>query len=164
MKKIRLFNVLYNVLAIVCIICVGFTGWLLVTKTRGYCVVSDSMNDTLVRGDMVFCRKVDFSTLKSGDIITVQGSSKSCYTHRVYGIDFMKGTVTTKGDANTAVDPVPAEKDRIVGRMIFKVPYLGWLSIWFGGGSYIKIAIVIALAATAMTVLSIVLEKKREVT
>lgn len=164
MKEVRFVNVLYCIFALICILCTLFTGFLIVTGTKAFSVVSDSMVPELVRGDMVFCRETDFETLKSGDIITVKGGTNTCFTHRVFGIDYNKQTVTTKGDANNAVDPIPADRDRIVGKVIFKLPYLGWISILSGGRSYFKIAAVVALAAILLTVISIIIEKKREVT
>ena len=38
-------------------------------------------------------------------------------------------TVTTRGDANGADDPMPTEADRIVGRMWYSVPFLGYLTM-----------------------------------
>lgn len=147
--KIRIRNVLFNFLAIVTVISVLFIGVNLIAGAKGYAVTSNSMAETLNRGDVVFVRKASFDELQPGDVITVSSTGgKFHFTHRIVEIDKEKRTVTTRGDANNADDPMPTEEERIVGKMWYKLPLLGYLSIFFLNFS--RAAGLIALATVAV--------------
>ncbi len=163
--KIR--NILFNILAIVTVLAVAFVGFNLISGAKGYAVTSPSMKDTLDVGDIVFVKPVAFDELQVGDVITVTSSDgKSFFTHRVVEININDRTVTTRGDANGADDPMPTEADRIVGRMWYSVPLLGYLTmalnfsmsrdIWLIVG--VLIAVVLILVNT---VLPKILSKKK---
>jgi len=81
-------------------------------------------------------------TPKIGDIIIFkpnQGSTRPTpIIHRIIEIN-EDGTYQTKGDHNEAqltknlppyVDELNIKKDQIIGKAIFKIPYLGWIKIW----------------------------------
>lgn len=38
-----------------------------------------------------------------------------------------EGTFITKGDANKNADPIPVAKSQIIGRVVFCLPYLGYI-------------------------------------
>ena len=152
--KIRIRNVLFNFLAIVTVVAVLFIGINLVSGAKGYAVTSNSMADTLERGDIVFVRNISFDELKPGDVVTVKSTGgKYHFTHRVVEIDKEKRTITTRGDANNSDDPMPSEEERIVGKMWYKVPLLGYLSIFFLNFS--RTAGLIALASVAVALVAI---------
>ena len=46
-------------------------------------------------------------------------------THRV--VKKEEGTFITKGDANKNADPIPVAKSQIIGRVVFCLPYLGYI-------------------------------------
>ena len=46
-------------------------------------------------------------------------------THRI--ISQNEKGYRTKGDANKTEDPVPAEASQIIGRVVFHLPYLGYV-------------------------------------
>ena len=147
--KIRIRNVLFNFLAIITVVSVLFIGVNLIAGAKGYAVTSNSMAETLNRGDVVFVRKISFDELQPGDVVTVRSTGgKFHFTHRVVEIDKEKRTVTTRGDANNADDPMPTEEERIVGKMWYRLPILGYLSIFFLNFS--RTAGLIALATVAV--------------
>lgn len=159
--KIRIKNIIFNFFAIVTVIAVGFIGFNLISGARGYAVTSPSMKDELNVGDIVFVRAVVFEDLKVGDVITVASSdSQSYFTHRVVGIDADKRTVTTRGDANTADDPMPTDAERIVGRMWYSVPLLGFIPIALSTAAnrYTGL-VIIALVSAALVIINTVLPK-----
>lgn len=161
MKKLKLRNILFNILAILTVIAVGAVAFSLVTGNKGYAVTSDSMADSFVRGDAVFSKPVSFDDLRVGDVITVKVGNSGYFTHRIVDIDTDKRTVTTKGDANDAEDPMPTKENQIVGKVSFSVPFLGYLSILFMGKSYIGFLIVLVIAAAALIAANIILRKVR---
>ena len=161
MAKIKVRNVLFNFLAIITVIAVGVVGFNLITGTKCYAVTSDSMADRLVRGDAVFSKPVSFDELKAGDIITVKVGNAGYFTHRIVDIDKKARKVTTRGDANAVDDPMPAEENRIVGRMLFSVPFLGYLSIAFAGMSGYKALIILVIIAAVLISATAILQKKK---
>ena len=162
--KIKLKNVLFNIFAIVTVLAVAFVGFNLISGAKGYAVTSPSMKDTLNVGDIVFVKDVSFEDLQVGDVVTVASSDgKSFFTHRVVGIDRDKKTITTRGDANGADDPMPTEADRIVGRMWYSVPLLGYPAVLMKSGTAVLIlGVVVAAALVGInSVLPKVLSKKK---
>ncbi|MFZ5376114.1 MAG: signal peptidase I [Patescibacteria group bacterium] len=96
-------------------------------KLRVFAVLSGSMEPALNVGSLVIVK--DQAEYKIGDIITavpVIGSNKT-YTHRITGIVNREDRVLyqTKGDANEEADPELAEQKRVIGKVIFHIPYLG---------------------------------------
>ncbi len=162
MAKIKIGNVLYNILSIVTVIAVLFVGFNLVTGTRGYAVTSDSMADTLNIGDVVFSRKIAFEKLKKGDIITVRINEKSFFTHRIVDIDAENRTVTTKGDANAVNDPMPSKAEMISGRMVYSIPFFGYISILFNGGSNITLLVVLIILAAVLIAANTIITRKQK--
>ena len=90
---------------------------------RPYVVYSGSMEPGIPTGAVVFSREEDFSP-KEGDIITFRVND-TVVTHRV--IENRNGICTTKGDANKTADPVSVEQSQIIGRVVFHLPYLGYV-------------------------------------
>lgn len=162
MAKIKVRNVLFNILAVVTAISVVFVLFNVVTGTKGYAVTSDSMADRLVRGDAVFSKAVSFEELKAGDIITVRVGEAGFFTHRIVEIDSEKRTVTTKGDANDSNDPMDTKESDIVGRMWYSIPYIGYLSIIFSGKSSIKLLIALVVIAAVLIALNTVISKSKK--
>lgn len=162
MTKIKIGNVLYNILAIVTVIAVLFVGFNIVTGAKGYAVTSDSMAKKLNVGDVVFSKKVSFEELEKGDIVTVRINEKSFFTHRIVDIDKENRTVTTRGDANAVNDPIPAKAEMIVGRMVYSVPFLGYISILFNGGSNITLLIVLIILAAVLIAVNTIITRKQK--
>ncbi len=129
---------------------------------KGYAVTSDSMKDTLSRGDIVFVKKASFDEISVGDIVTVSSSDgKRFFTHRVVEKNDSERTLTTRGDANAANDPVPAEESRLVGKVWYSVPLLGFAAIAFSGVSQMTGIIILAIVAVALVLLNTLLIKKK---
>ncbi|MBP3938495.1 MAG: signal peptidase I [Clostridia bacterium] len=158
--KIRIRNVLFNFLAIVTVAAVAFIGVNLIAGAKGYAVTSNSMAETLMRGDVVFVRQVSFEELMPGDVVTVRSSGdKFHFTHRIVEIDKESRTITTRGDANNADDPMPTQAERIVGKMWYKIPLVGYLSIFFLNFSKTAGLIALAIVAVSLVVMNSVIIK-----
>ncbi len=133
---------------IVTVIAVAFVGFNVISGAKGYAVTSDSMKDTINIGDIVFVKPVSFEELEVGDIITVTSTGERFnFTHRIVGIDRQARTVTTRGDANNSDDPMPTEAERIVGRVWYSVPLLGYLAIAFSDDLRTTTIIILAFGA-----------------
>lgn len=116
------------------IIIVALAGLILLTlapESGGYkalIVTSGSMEPAVPAGSMVFIKNA--GTIQKNDIITFRMSPgpKSLTTHRIVDIKEVreKTMYQTKGDAvkEPDIELVPAE--RVAGRMIFSIPFIGY--------------------------------------
>ena len=151
-------NILFNILSIVTLIAVVFVLFNIVSGAKGYAVTSESMEKTLSRGDIVFSKKVSFEELRVGDVITVGSKELDEYfTHRIVSIDKVNKTIETKGDNNPEKDPMATPADRVIGKMWYSVPLLGYITISFGSVSQTKGLIILAIVAVALIALNMIL-------
>jgi signal peptidase len=96
---------------------------------HGLVVLSGSMEPKMSPGDAVIVREVPPSKIESGDIITFQTGSETPTTHRVVEIQQTDEgqAYVTKGDANEDADRGTVPHDRVVGEVIFVIPFIGHL-------------------------------------
>lgn len=114
-----------------------------------YNVISGSMRPTYREGDLIYVKTVDAESIKPGDAITfVLNEKLTVATHRVVSVDGENSLFYTKGDANKNPDEVPVHFKNLIGKPVFKVPLLGYVSdfVQHPPGTYIAIAGVAALA------------------
>jgi len=113
-----------------------------IAVVRGY-----SMYPLLREGDIVFAYRPEPSHIKEGDIIVYRGVRGNLIIHRVVGVRVVGNAYyyVTKGDNNPLPDyyeftgPGNAgiPYDRVEGVVLsingytFKIPYIGYLSIWY---------------------------------
>ena len=119
--------------AVIMIILLAIAGILLLPSLIGYesmAVLSGSMEPNIGVGSVVFAKEVDAEKLEVGDVITFSLSGNTRVTHRIVEIDANRKCVITKGDANEVVDGNPVPFDKIIGRVNFHVPLLGYVSIY----------------------------------
>lgn len=104
-------------------------------KYQPVAIMSNSMYKLIKRGDMVVTEKLSKAQLKKiklYDIIEYRIDT-SVVVHRVVAIDIDKNknlVFTTKGDNNNGIDKKKVTEDQIVGIVKFKVPKLGYPSVW----------------------------------
>jgi len=98
----------------------------------GFCalsVLSGSMRPYLEPGDMIVNRMVSAEEVKAGDVITYRTGS-SLVTHRVVREieENGKRSFITTGDANNTADSSPITEEQLVGKVLFKIPYGGYVA------------------------------------
>ena len=122
-------------------------------------VTSGSMAPSIPTGSMVGVRPVPASDLKIGDVITFVNLNTPdlLVTHRIVGLDLRDGQtmLTTKGDANDAVDALSAPASRAVGRVEFALPLLGDVMMWLGSPMAKIVSVCLAVLAMALSVASV---------
>ncbi|MCE4605802.1 MAG: signal peptidase I [Desulfurococcales archaeon] len=103
----------------------GLLGYQVVVVTSG------SMRPNVDVGDLAVV-KLSSNDYSNGDIILYK-LNNGYVLHRIHDISIVKGTkvIHTKGDANDGVDPWEVASNQVVGLMVFKIPKLGWLTLWF---------------------------------
>ncbi|MCE4614351.1 MAG: signal peptidase I [Desulfurococcales archaeon] len=103
----------------------GLLGYQVVVVTSG------SMRPGIDVGDLAIV-KLSQSDYSAGDVILFR-MNNGYVLHRIHDVSKVDGAtyIHTIGDANGEVDPWEVSSNQVVGNMIFKVPKLGWLTIWF---------------------------------
>ena len=98
---------------------------------RPLVVLSGSMEPTYHVGSMVYVKSVDPESIEVGDPITfLINEDLDMATHRVIEIDAENQHFYTKGDANDAADGAPVHFNNLVGKPLFSIPKLGYISDW----------------------------------
>lgn len=109
---------------------------------KTYVIVSGSMQPELNIGDIAIVKETDSLNLKERDIISFR-EGESVVTHRIEQLQLTDTEIKyqTKGDNNNTVDQHLVESSNIEGKMIAKIPYLGYVLI-FLQNKYVIIAII----------------------
>lgn len=126
-----------------------------------YSVLTGSMTGVYNEGDLIYVKKVTLDELKVGDDITFMlNEDKLLATHRIIAIDSERGYVQTKGLHNDNPD-APVHYKNIVGKVVFSLPALGYVSDWVMGtpGKYISISLGV-LFVVALFIPDIIRKKK----
>jgi signal peptidase I len=124
-------------------------GVLLHTSIPVVAVESNSMVPTFSKGDILIIQGILKEELKVSDIIVFAVPGQSIpVVHRIIKIN-SDGTFQTQGDANNG--QLDFEKsinhDQIYGKMVFMIPFLGWVKIGLVQYVLPNIFIVIVLIA-----------------
>ncbi len=98
-----------------------------------YVILTQSMHPTIKAGDMIVDYRNQDGLYNVGDIITFVSSDKFSngvtITHRIVEIldSGDKIMYRTKGDSNSTADPTPTPKENVIGRVLFKIPKVGFI-------------------------------------
>lgn len=107
-----------------------------------YTVISGSMEPTYSVGDLIYVKKVAPQSIQVGDPITfVLNEDLVVATHRVVAVDAANQRFTTKGDANEIEDAAPVHFNNLIGKPVFAIPLLGYVSNWVQNPPGIYIAV-----------------------
>ncbi len=127
-----------------------------------YAVISGSMEPEIPVGSIVCSQKVEFADLKENDIISYQVSSDTIVTHRIVSIDNEKKQVITKGDANNVNDANPVPSSNIIGKVVFSLPLIGYISIYMQSMLGIVIICAIVFILILLNYLPDIFEKNED--
>lgn len=101
---------------------------------RYYTVITPSMEPTYKVGDVVIVKRCNADEVQVGDVITFNPSSDpdSYLTHRVTEVmpNYQGSGITcfrTKGDANDTPDSFVIDSSRLIGRVSFRIPKVGYV-------------------------------------
>lgn len=102
-----------------------------------YTIVSPSMVPSINVLDVIVNKRVEEpEDLKKGDIITFSSNTSHAgitVTHRILFIDKTsdgKYLYTTKGDNNNTKDPARISFDEIYGKVLFRIPKVGYIQYY----------------------------------
>lgn len=114
---------------------------------KPFVVLSGSMEPTYHVGSLIYVKDVDYKELKVGDPITFMMSENTVVTHRIIEVlpdENEPDTIRffTQGDANDVPDGSSVHYKNIIGKPVFSLPYLGYVSNYIQNppGMYVAIA------------------------
>lgn len=104
-----------------------------VTGSQTYSVLTNSMAPKYAPGTFLVSQAADFDELKLGDVITyqIESGKPGVITHRIVGFGFLQTgekTLTTKGDNNDVADPQPVREIQVRGKLLYAVPFVGFVA------------------------------------
>lgn len=113
-------------------------------------VLSPSMEPDYPTGSLIYVMDVDPARLTVNDVITFRVTEDTIATHRIIELipDENNPNIVrfrTKGDANDIADGSLVNYESIIGKPIFCIPLLGYLSAYIADPSRKYIIITIAL-------------------
>lgn len=94
-----------------------------------YCMMTDSMGDTIPKGSVVFSYDIPMDELEVGDVITYINSQGVSVTHQIVNeiYDYNESgsrAFYTKGTENDTVDEDAVTYDMIRGKVFIYIPYI----------------------------------------
>lgn len=98
-----------------------------------YVIVSGSMEPLIKVRDAVIVRRAIEEDIKIGDVVTYRSTDPAfngvLITHRVVSIDEKNGerVFVTKGDHNETIDRTPVSFSQIQGKVVMRVPKIGYI-------------------------------------
>ena len=131
----RTWNIITSILvALVLVLAILLVGVRLV-GIQPYTVLSGSMEPTYPVGSMIYVTSIEPEELEVGDPVTFYLGGTTVATHRIIEIlpDPLNPAARyfrTQGDANSTPDSEPFHSSRLIGKPVFNVPYLGYLSTY----------------------------------
>ena len=147
------------------------------TDTPMVVVISESMEPNLLKGDLLFLKGTDPANIKSGtiegkegDIIVFDaynlwhGAPAEPIVHRVVDKKYDNGWFfLTKGDANPSPDAGWVPETRIIGVVVGRIPYIGWVKIILtDSGLLIPLLVIVSVLLVISVVWDIVKKEKDE--
>ena len=154
----RIWNWISGILvAVAVLLAIALVGVRLV-GLQPYVVLSGSMEPKYHVGSLIYVQAVDYKELKVGDPITYMVSDDTVVTHQIIEVlvdENDPDTIRyfTQGIANDVPDGVSVHYKNIIGKPVFSIPYLGYVSNYIQKppGMYV------AIAAAAVLVLLVFL-------
>ena len=100
-------------------------------KYYAIAIASGSMKPNINKGDITVVDQ-KYKKIKVNDVIAYK-KENTIIVHRVVKKTDVNGTSVyyTKGDANNNIDNIAIYEDMIVGKVKFRIPYIGYPTIWF---------------------------------
>jgi len=94
-------------------------------------IATGSMYPEIKAGDAVIIKKCTPNDIVLGDVIEYKMNGYTVI-HRVIEIYQKDGEFffITKGDNNDSKDSIPVSEDQLIGKVIYKIPYIALPSIW----------------------------------
>ena len=115
-------------------------------------VLTESMEDYILAGDIIIAKEIDPTTLKVGDVVTFfdpTGNGTSTVTHRIIDVvnDETGLWFQTQGDNNNTPDRELVESAAVIGIYVFRIPYVAHIALFMQTIPGLIISIFVPLCA-----------------
>jgi len=143
----KIINVVTTVIVAAAVLLAVLLVGVRVVGLQPFVVLSGSMEPVYHVGSLIYVKDVDYKELQVGDPITFMISEKTVVTHRITEVlvdeedpDTLR--FFTKGDANELPDGSSVHYKNVIGKPVFSIPYLGYVSNYIQNppGMYVAIA------------------------
>ena len=141
-------------------------------KYNAFVVLTGSMLPEIQVYDVVVTKRANTEDLKEGDVITFSSSDSrfagTTITHRIIKVNKPKSsnddyTFQTKGDNNNVADSALVQANNIYGKVIFKIPKLGYLQEFLASdGGWILVILLPCLAVVSYDIVTLAKGIKRK--
>jgi len=100
-------------------------------KYGAYVIATPSMTGELNKGDVALYEQLEDRPIEKGEVIAFDKDG-IVVIHRVEKIETVNGITRyyTKGDANEDMDAGYILRSDIIGHVYFKIPYIGFPTLW----------------------------------
>ena len=150
-------NLSLSFVTLIVVIAILLAGTRLVGLTP-YAVLSGSMETQYAVGSLIYVKDIETKNIQVGDPITfVLNEDLLVATHRVVEIT-KEGSFITKGDSNESIDGKPVHRNNVLGKPIFSIPYLGYLSVFLSSKQG---KVVLGVIGTLILISMLIPEKSR---
>ena len=156
MASILMYSILVLLIGVGILLAVYYVDFRFKTKNSdrplygAYVIVSGSMEPLIKIKDAVLIKRVDTADdVKRGDVVTYRATDPTYYgvliTHRIVDIKEENGEkiYITKGDHNETVDRSPINLSQITGKVVMRIPKIGYIKYFLVSSYGWIIAIVI---------------------
>ncbi len=128
---------------------------------KPFIVLSDSMDNAIRKGDLIFVKNIDPSKLNKKDVIAFRDAEGTVTTHRIIDIVDQDNVTyfVTKGDNNDSQDQNLVEYSDVEGVYQYRIPHVGHL---FNQLASPTIIIIIVLGLTIIFGLAFYASTKRQ--
>ena len=132
---------------------------------KPFIVLSGSMEDTIMPGDLILTKEIDTLELKDGDVISFRTNKYTVIKHRIIDIveDEGERKYYTKGDNNDTADSNIVCNNQIEGIYRYRIPKLGNIAIYLQKPIGIIICIAVPLIIILIAQLADLKSKQIEV-
>lgn len=144
----RVWNLVTTVLVVLAVVlAIALVGARLI-GLEPYVILSGSMEPDYPVGSLAYVRHASAGDVRVDDPIAfVMNEELVVAIHRVIAIDTTEQCFHTKGDANDMPDAAPVHFANLIGKPVFCIPYLGYVSSFLTNppGMYVGIAATLIL-------------------
>lgn len=131
---------------------------------QSFSVLTGSMEPMYPKNSVVYVKTTDPGDIGIGDIITFykNADSNEVITHRVVRVDREKQAFHTKGDANKSEDVEEVSYSRVVGRVVYTVPHIGFIAMFVQTTAGKVCEVVVLIAGAMLWYISALLKKDKK--
>lgn len=114
-------------------------------------VLTGSMRPYLEPGDMIVDKSIEPEKIEVGDVVTYK-TGGVIVTHRVMEVTDEGGKLLfgTRGDANNTDDGKPVSQEQLIGKVILRIPYGGYIARFIR--SPIGLLLILVIPSTIMLI------------